>query len=275
MRPTAAGRAADDRRLHDHLALVSRVGRLLVATDFDGTLVGFEDDPDAVWLPEPAHDLLGRLARCPGTTVAVLSGRSLADLDRRLGGVPGLVRIGSHGAERSGAPLTLDAERARLLGAVTGRLREIAGRCPGAWVETKPASAVFHYRTADPSFVPGALEAVMQGPAAESGLHRRLGKDCVELAVSRSTKGLALADLRSEHRADRVVFLGDDVTDEDGFLVLAFQDVGIKVGPGDTVAEHRVDSPDAALAVLEELLLMRELHSSGSAAEHDAGVQSA
>lgn len=261
-----------DQRLAAHLPLVAKAERLLVATDFDGTLVGFRDDPQDVWLSDEGSDILTRLTRCRDTVVAVLSGRSLADLRQRLGGVPGLLLVGSHGAERSdGVPLTLDADRAALLATTTRQLEAIARGCPGTWVETKPASAVFHYRTADPAIVPDAVARVLDGPAAQPLLHRRLGKDCIELAVSRSTKGHALAELRSRHAVDRVVFLGDDVTDEDGFLVLAFQDIGIKVGPGATAAEHRVDAPADALAVLGELARLREARSSATLSTSGTG----
>lgn len=256
--------------MYDHLALAARAERLLVATDFDGTIVDLQDDPDEVWPPERALRLLARLATCPGTLVAVLSGRSLGDLQRRVGQVPGIVLVGSHGAEWSGAaPMRLDDASETLLSSTVRRLEDLARGCPGAWVEVKPASAVFHYRAADPALAPAVVQQVLDGPAATPGLHCRHGKDCVELAVTRSTKGKALALLRAEHGADRVVFLGDDVTDEDGFLVLAFQDVGVKVGAGDTAAEHRVGSPADALAILERILELR------SRAQGDSGVQTA
>jgi trehalose 6-phosphate phosphatase len=79
------------------------------------------------------------------------------------------------------------------------------------------------------------------------------GKDVLELAVTDADKGSALLRLAGELGAAATVYLGDDLTDEDGFRALGPADVTVKIGDGETAARHRVPDPAGALAVLERL----------------------
>ena len=85
----------------------------------------------------------------------------------------------------------------------------------------------------------------------------KTGKKVCELAVIAADKGTAVEHLRHQLGADPVLFIGDDVTDEDAFAVLGVGDVGIKVGPGETLAEHRLNDTDAVAALLSSLLELR------------------
>ena len=256
---TGASQRTLPHRLSTHLASASCTARLLVASDFDGTLVDLRDDPDDVWPSEHVAALLAGLAAQPGVTVAALSGRSLTDLRRRLGGVDGLRLIGSHGAEweDDSRGALLHPAQDGLLASLSDRLEEITADCPGTWVERKPIASVFHYRAAAPACAAESVRRVLDGPVRSSGVHVRMGKDSIEIAVVEITKGLALDRLRAEVAAERVVFLGDDVTDEDGFRVLGHADIGIKVGDGDSLAEYRVESIADVAVVLDELVRVR------------------
>ena len=258
MTPAPPG-AVLSHQLVNHLGAAACSRRLLVATDFDGTLVDLRDDPDDVWLSDRAAALLADLAAQPGVTVAVLSGRSLSDLRRRLGGVDGVQLIGSHGAEweDDARGALLHPSQDGLLASLSDRLEEITADCVGTWVERKPIASVFHYRAASPECAAESVRRVLDGPARSSGIHVRHGKDCVEIAVVEVTKGLAIDRLRADLRADRVVFFGDDVTDEDGFRVLRREDVGVKVGAGESGAEYRASSIHDVVDVLTEILRVR------------------
>jgi trehalose 6-phosphate phosphatase len=72
-------------------------------------------------------------------------------------------------------------------------------------------------------------------------------------AVTDADKGSALLRLAGELAAAATVYLGDDLTDEDGFRALGPSDVTVKIGDGETAARHRVPDPAGALAVLERL----------------------
>jgi len=250
------------------LAALHELGRreeLLVALDFDGTLSPEVDDPEqARALPE-AREAVLRLAAAPRTRVVLISGRSLASLQTVTESLPDTVfLVGSHGAEvrlDSGmefAPLGA-AERARLerLDAI---LREIAEQYAGIWVEAKPAGFALHTRLATE---PDTLSA---RAAARRAVHEALGGDDVtirdgrttlEFAVRSETKGEVVEHLRRVIGADGVFFAGDDVTDEDAFAVLGPRDLGLKSGPGTTVARHRVPGPAEVAAALHALADIR------------------
>jgi trehalose 6-phosphate phosphatase len=225
---------------------------LLLASDYDGVLARLRDDPAAA-VPEPGiGDLLARLAAVDGVTVALVSGRGVDDL-QQTSGLAGPFRwIGSHGAEFDG-PLTGDlaARRDELAAA----LAPLVDAVPGARLEVKPASAAVHVRTvADRDAAQRLLDAAASGPGAAADLTAKPGKDVLELAVTDADKGSALRRLREQVHAAAVLYLGDDVTDEDAFRVLGPEDVGIKVGAGETVATHRVSDLAGVRDVLERLV---------------------
>ena len=110
---------------------------------------------------------------------------------------------------------------------------------------------------ADDAVAEGVRDAVRSGPATLPGVESTEGKAVLEMAVVQVSKGAALDTLREQLGADAVLFVGDDVTDETAFVRLRPGDVGIKVGPGETAAEHRIDTPEDVTLVLEELLAAR------------------
>jgi trehalose 6-phosphate phosphatase len=225
---------------------------LLLASDYDGVLARLRDDPAAAVLEPGIADLLDRLAAVEGVTVALVSGRGVEDL-QRTSGLTGPFRwVGSHGAEFDG-PLAgeLAARRDELAAA----LAPLVDAVPGARLEVKPASAAVHVRTvADRVAAHQLLADATAGPGAAPGLTAKPGKDVLELAVTDADKGSALIRLRDELGAAGVLYLGDDVTDEDAFRALGVGDVTIKVGPGETAAAARVDDLTGVRAVLERLV---------------------
>jgi trehalose 6-phosphate phosphatase len=88
----------------------------------------------------------------------------------------------------------------------------------------------------------------------DSSLTLKPGKDVLEIAVTPAHKGAALRRLADELGAAASVYLGDDVTDEDGFRALTGpSDVTVKIGGGSTEARHRVPDTVGAVAVLDRL----------------------
>jgi trehalose 6-phosphate phosphatase len=231
--------------------------RLLVASDYDGVLAPIVPDP-ALAYPQPAAvAALRELARLPGTTVALVSGRPRREL-ARLSGLAGAVRlVGGHGSELADE-VELTGAQAALHRRLAGALRELVDRYPGVWLETKPTSLVVHTRPASAEVGHRAREAALAGPGRWAGVHPTTGKEVVELAVTDADKGTAVVALRERASADGVLFVGDDVTDENAFAVLdSERDVGVKVGPGATRAGYRVPDPETATRLLELLLRLR------------------
>jgi trehalose 6-phosphate phosphatase len=222
---------------------------LLVASDYDGVLARLRDDPsDAV--PEAGvAEVLARLAASGGVTVALVSGRGVADL-QTTSGLSGPYRwVGSHGAEFDG-PLT--GELAGRRDDLAELLAPLVAATPGARLEVKPASVAVHVRqVADRA---AAADLLAQAHArADSSLTLKPGKDVLELAVTDADKGSALRRLAGELGTVATLYLGDDLTDEDAFRALTDGDVTVKIGDGKTAARHRVPDTEGALAVLEHL----------------------
>jgi len=222
---------------------------LLLASDYDGVLARLRDDPAAA-VPEPGIGaLLTRLAAVDGVTVAVVSGRGLADLQTTSGFTGPYRWIGSHGAEFDGPlPGELQDVRDELVAA----LGPLVDAVPGARLEVKPAAVAVHVRTVTD---PAAGRALLERAAAAGGSHHtaKPGKDVLELAVTDADKGTALTRLAQEVDAAGVLYLGDDVTDEDAFRALGPGGLGVKVGDGETAAAHRVADLAGVRAVLERL----------------------
>ncbi|MEO0820545.1 MAG: trehalose-phosphatase [Pseudomonadota bacterium] len=211
--------------------------------DFDGTLVEFGPDPDAIWLPEAMPAVLRALAGRQDGAVAVISGRDLRDLARR---VPaGLWRAGGHGleivapGERPPPPPPPPGET------TLAPLRRVAER-DGVRLELKGPVVALHYRAA-PEAEADCLEAARQAAAPE-GLVVQAGKCVVEVKPAGAHKGRALRRL-SEIAAFRgrvPVMLGDDATDEDAIAeAQALGGIGVKIGAGETVARYAAPDPAA------------------------------
>ena len=228
--------------------------RLLVTSDFDGTLAPIVNNPaDARALPAAAEALVA-LTDLPATTAALISGRALSVL-RELSGVPSTVHlVGSHGAEfDTGFTHPIDEA---LLARITAELDAIAVGLPGVTVETKPASVALHVRNANPTDGDAALDAARIASAAWDA-HATEGKAVLEFAVISTDKGEAVDILRGQCDATAVVFFGDDVTDEKAFRRMREADVGVKVGPGDTLARYRIDAPEDVADALAYLVAVR------------------
>lgn len=259
MADRAPGEHSPTEELVAALAGVAEAPRLLVASDFDGVLAPFVMDP-ADARPQPGTvESLRDLAGLGDTWVAVVSGRDLATLDRLTGLADSpVVRIGSHGAETSrddSALLTPDAAD-RLAGLrefVTGAVAE---RDPRIRLEDKPAAIVLHTRGLPAEAVDTAA-GIAEDAARTDGVGLLTGKAVHELSVLEADKGSALRRLADEVGADATVYIGDDVTDEHVFAVLGRDDLGLKVGPGETAARGRLEACTDVPGLLARLAELR------------------
>jgi trehalose 6-phosphate phosphatase len=233
------------------LDAVAATRHLLVTSDFDGTLSPIVNDPaDARPLPAAAAAMTA-LAELPSTSVALISGRALSVLRELSGAPPSVHLVGSHGAEFD-TGFAHDVDEA-LLGRITTELDSIAANRPGVTVETKPASVALHVRNASAADGDAALGEARAASQAWDA-HLTEGKAVLEFAVISTDKGEAIDILREQTGATAVVFFGDDVTDEKAFRRMRDADVGVKVGPGETLADYRIGSPEDVAAALAYLL---------------------
>lgn len=246
---------------------ISLTPLLLVATDFDGTLAPIVSDPALAEADRETTVALRTLAGLPQTHVAVISGRALADLATRVPTIDHLHLVGSHGGEfEPGFASPLPPEALKTHGRLVAELNRIGAADLGFLVEVKPAAVAFHYRNAPDEAAAAAIDAVLAGPAKWEAVKVRHGKKVIELSVVDTNKGLALQKLRQRLSATAVLFIGDDVTDEDAFAVLTGPDIGIKVGAGPTSARYRLENTEDVARVLARVTERRAAWLAGSEA---------
>jgi trehalose 6-phosphate phosphatase len=197
------------------------IGRAALLLDFDGTLVEIAARPDAVRVPPELPVLLHRLAEELSGALAVISGRPLRDLDSFLP-VP-IAMAGDHGASLRPDPLApaLDPNLPHPPAAWRARAADLVGRHPGALIEDKEHGFVFHYRQA-PEAGPEAeallASLVAEDPEAFSLLEARMAWEVRPRGPSKGTAVSALM-ARPPFQGRVPVFIGDDVTDEEGMEV--------------------------------------------------------
>lgn len=249
--------------VEQRISAVAAAERLLVALDFDGTLSPLVTEPMSARATPDAKQALERLASCPGVTVALVSGRSLADLRviAEHDDASSVWLAGSHGAESwrpSSAPPVVATPQEGGDGAVARAARETAAGFDGAWIEDKRFGFALHTRTSPAGVEPLAQRAVDEVVARMAPeWRRREGKHVLEFSWRHEGKDGAVAELRAATRSDAVIFAGDDVTDEDALRSLGPTDLGIRVGAGATAATLTVtDTPELA-AVLTRVADMR------------------
>ncbi len=218
--------------------------RVALFLDIDGTLIGFEERPDAVRIDAPLRALLARLDAATGGALALISGRSIADVDALF--APARLAIaGQHGAERRSADGTMHfhAPLGSRLREPAERLRRLAEEHPGLVLEEKGASLALHCRMA-PALAPLAEREARQAVVAlGDDFELQAGKLVYEVKPSGKDKGTAIDEFMAEAPfAGRVpVFVGDDLTDELGFeRVNRIGGLSVKVGAGPTRARWRL-----------------------------------
>jgi trehalose 6-phosphate phosphatase len=229
------------------LAQVASADVLLVASDYDGVLSPIVPKPEDAVPHRGALDAFLAVSRHPSVRSVIISGRSEQTLESFVGTPIGVRLIGNHGALLGAAPT--DDQRATVA-AITHVLSVIAARHPGAAVEPKRLGAAFHYRHTEDRG--GSLD---DARAAVAGFDARIieGKEVLEVVIGHGTKGTAIEAVRSQTEAEHVVYIGDDVTDEDVFISLGPDDVGIKVGEGPTAAAFRIGGPDDVASAFSTL----------------------
>jgi trehalose 6-phosphate phosphatase len=211
---------------------VPDLDRIAILLDVDGTILDLAPTPSQVEVPVKLRATLNKLLQRTKGALALVSGRSLADIDRIFAPLK-LPAIGGHGVEirrtpgspATHPPLSIDTQLKEELIAVAG---------DGVLVEDKGYSIALHYRQAPERG--GALrEAVsaIVGEHPDSGVEILLGKRVIEVKPERFTKGTGIRHLMhdSPFRGRAPFFIGDDVTDETAFAVLPqFAGIGYSVG---------------------------------------------
>lgn len=218
--------------------------RLLLFLDFDGTLAPIAERPEMACLSTEIKDMLIRLSQRDNTTVAIISGRALNDI-QTLVGIEHLIYAGNHGMEIKGQGLSFVEPTAssqqtalqRLSEELSASLRHING----VEVENKGLTASIHFRRAAKD-LGSTIEKIVRTAVVAESHHFLLttGKMVYEIRPRVSwNKGAAVRWIR-EHLTEKNVLaicLGDDVTDEDAFAAIP-DGITVKVGSAEATAAH-------------------------------------
>jgi len=250
------------------LQYVAVAPHVFCCLDYDGTLAPLAPTSDRAVPLRGTSGLLERLATAPGMYVAVVTGRTIADV-RRFLDVPGIYYIGVHGSEvrlLSGAMVTapgVGPVRA-ILAEIRQQLHVALGGRPGLQLEDKGAALAIHYRRAPPADAAAAraLIAHLVRECRQRGASIMLayGHEVAEIRHASITKGTTVcALLAAQQPAALPVYIGDDRTDEDAFVLLPPHAVTIRVGAANaaTAARYRVAGPQAVHGFLRAVLASR------------------
>lgn len=233
----------------------TRLQRPALFLDLDGVLARLEPTPDAVGPDARRTSLLKAVAERFDGRVAIVSGRTIQEIDR-IAEAALTSASGVHGLERRGADGALHrVDPAPAVRQVVAAFEDFARTRPGLIVEDKAVSAGLHYRGAPKEAV--AAEALAEQLAGETGLALQAGHLVVELKTPGTDKGTALKTFMREppFAGAMPVMLGDDLTDEHGFQAAAdLGGFGVLVGaPRATAARYGLADVEAVMVWLDRV----------------------
>ena len=211
--------------------------------DIDGTLVDIAPSPAEIVVERELQAQVCELFEATGGALALISGRSIHDVDSVFHDK--LPVAGQHGLERrtSAGKITRHTAELEKLEFARSRIAEAIATHPVLLLEDKGLSLALHYRSAPAlaSFAHRTMRNIVSAIGPEFAIQS--GKRVVELKPSGKDKGDAVRDfmLEAPFEGRTPVFVGDDVTDEQGFAVVnALAGHSIKVGRGPTAARWRL-----------------------------------
>ena len=235
-----------------------RAKKRLLLLDYDGSLVPYSLDYHDAKPSKSLINLLGKLIANRANDVVIISGRSADDLDAWFGSLS-VSLVAEHGAaiKKAGNKTWQSVEKSEtdwrqlLLPA----LEKYARLAPGARVEIKPHSLVWHYRATTPYYaqkytviIKRALRPILRA----QGLELVQGNKILEIKNPRISKANA-AKSWLERDYPFVLAIGDDITDESLFVSLPATAYTIKVGRGRTAARFRLGSSRDIITLIRKL----------------------
>jgi trehalose 6-phosphate synthase/phosphatase len=232
--------------------------RRTIFLDYDGTLVPFANDPREAWPGQDLLALLRTVSRSVNTEVVLISGRDKRTMHDWFGDLD-VALVAEHGAwiRRRGE----DWQSARPLSngwksAIVPILQTYADRLPGAFLEEKQYSVVWHYRRADPELAAIRVREMVDDLVnftANIDVHVRQGSRVVEVHCGGIDKGMAALSFVPTDAAGFVLAIGDDWTDEDLFRVLPGSAFSIRVGQQHSWAKFNLCNHEEVLDLLREI----------------------
>ncbi|HVI46156.1 MAG TPA: bifunctional alpha,alpha-trehalose-phosphate synthase (UDP-forming)/trehalose-phosphatase [Chitinophaga sp.] len=241
-----------------------QANKRIIFLDYDGTLVGFQANIDQASPDPDLYQLLRDLAAPPENDVVMISGRNHATLGEWFGHMP-LDLIAEHGAWQK----TKEGEWYQLPGLsdswkqdLIPVMEQFTDRTPGAFIEEKSYSLVWHYRKVESGL--GELRAneladTLRFYTAEQGLQVLPGDKVIEVKNIEINKGKAALSWLNHKKYDFIMAMGDDVTDEDIFKSMPSNAFTIKIGSQVSAAQYYLRSYHEVRHLLRTLTRKSEL----------------
>lgn len=205
-------------------AIVPHLDKCALLFDIDGTLIDLAPTPDGIYIPPELPGQLKELWRRTSGALALVSGRTIVNIDEIVKPVR-LPAVGGHGAEmRLSADGEVQAAEVRPMDAhLKNRFMAIGNFSPGILIEDKGYSMALHYRLA-PQAERHIFDAVaaIRADLPEAPIEVLNGKFVVEIKHEGFSKATAVRELMKQppFAGRRPIFLGDDVTDETVFAIM-------------------------------------------------------
>jgi trehalose 6-phosphate phosphatase len=238
--------------------LIPDVDNWAILLDVDGTSIDLAPTPRDIRVPPSLRDNLARLQVGTAGATALVSGRTLNDLDDIFAPLK-LAAIGGHGAEMRPWPDTAPrrGHAQPLDPALRMQLAAVAAAGSGILFEDKGYSIALHYRLAPEKgpFVREAVDAICRRAAQH--LELLDGTNVVEVKHLGFSKGTAVRELMAlpPFAGRRPIFIGDDTTDQAAFAVMPqFQGIAISVRRRVTGVDFHFETPTEVRAWLERIV---------------------
>ncbi len=230
----------------------------LVLLDYDGTLIPFTAKPDEAKPDKELLQMLRKINSFENTNLVIISGRDKETLDNWLGDL-GLNMVAEHGAwikEQGTQWDTLEPHTQEWKKEIRQILEFYVDRTPGAFIEEKTFSLVWHYRRANIGL--GEVRArELADNLSQFTLNMNLqvleGNKVIEIKNAGINKGRATLSFLKQKDWDFIIAIGDDETDEDTFNALPEFAYSIKVGTSSSVARHNLQSHKEVRTLLKTL----------------------
>ncbi|RYE20979.1 MAG: bifunctional alpha,alpha-trehalose-phosphate synthase (UDP-forming)/trehalose-phosphatase [Sphingobacteriales bacterium] len=239
--------------------IYNKTNQRIIFLDYDGTLVGFTADIYAARPDKELYDLLDRLTEDPANQVVLISGRSHKNLEEWFGHSK-LDIVAEHGAwqKKEGKWNSIPGLSDQWKQDIFPVLETYVDRTPGAFIEEKDYSLVWHYRNVEKGL--GELRTTelmnnLRYLINDRGLQLLPGNKVVEIKNMEINKGKATSALLHNKDYDFIMALGDDNTDEDIFKALPDNSLTIKVGSNISAARFYLRNHWEVRQLLKNLLL--------------------
>jgi len=230
----------------------------LIFIDYDGTLVPFVDQPQMAKPTEDLLKVLKRLSEDLRTEIVIVSGRDRSTLEKWFGSLA-IGLVAEHGVwlkEKDKNWQMIKPLTSKWKPLILPILHRRVRRAPGAFVEEKEFSVVWHYRKVDPEFGEMQAKELMDDLinfTANVDVQVLRGSKVVEVRNAGVNKGFAGLHWVSKGGFDFIMAVGDDWTDEDLFKILPESAYTLRVGMTGSYARFNLRNYKDARKLIEEL----------------------